>query len=89
MKDHDLGLELPYRLRLQLTIDEHHALTEVVPLERLLLDLRLDGEADRLAGEGRLYINALVVNAFNLHRVELSSLIRAQKQRLVWYDCTR
>ena len=86
VKDHDLSFELPDGLRLQLTIDEDHALTEVVPLELLFLHLGLDREADGLACEGLLNIHSLVVNALHLHRVELSSFVRAQEQRLVGND---
>jgi len=83
VQDHHFGLELPNRRRLQLPVDEDHTFAEVVPLERLLLDLRLDGEANRLSCVGLLHIYALVMDALHLNRIELASLVRPQEQRLV------
>ena len=74
---------------MKLAIDEHHTLAEVVPLELLLLDLSLDREADRLTGVGLIHVDSLVMDTFDLHRVELSLLVGSKKQRLIGYDSTR
>ena len=89
VQNHHLGLELPDRSWLKLAIDEHHTLAEVVPLELLLLDLSLDREADRLTGVGLIHVDSLVMDTFDLHRVELSLLVGSKKQRLIGYDSTR
>mgnify|MGYP001626759494 CR=1 FL=1 len=46
MQNDNLGFEVINWLWLSLAVDQNHSLTEVVPLELLLLDLGLDGEAD-------------------------------------------
>ena len=38
MQDHDLGLKLPNRCGLDLTVYKDHSLTEVVSLKLMLLD---------------------------------------------------
>lgn len=88
VQNHDFSFEFPDRSRLKLAIDKHHTLTEVIPLKLFFLDLSLDSEADRLTGESLIYVDSLVVDTFDLHRIKLPLLIRSKKQRLVWNNCT-
>ena len=88
VKNDNFGLEVVDRLGLSLPINHDHTLTEIVSLKLLLLGLRLDGEADSLACDSLLYVHALVVYSFDLHRVELALLVRSQEERCAWSDRT-
>lgn len=79
MQDHNLGFEVIDGLGLRFSVNQDHSLSEIVTLELLFLDLGLDGEADCLASHGLLNIDTLVMDAFNLHGIELTLLIRAEQ----------
>lgn len=88
VKNDNFGLEIVDRLRLSLPVNHDHALAEVVPLQLLLLGLRLDGEADSLACDSLLDVHSLMVDSFDLHRVKLALLVRSQEERRAWNDRT-
>ncbi len=71
------SLKVVNRLGLRLFVNENHTFAEVVSFQLLFLDLRLDGEADGLACDGLVYVDALMMDAFDLHRVELALFVRA------------
>ena len=77
MQNDNFCFEVVYRLRLGLLVHQNHTLAEIVSFQLLFLNLRLDGEADRLTSHCFLYFNAFVMDSFDLNWVELSLLIRS------------
>ena len=88
VQDDDFRFEIVDWVRFGVLVDEDHTLPEVVPLELLLLHLRLDGEADGLASRCNLDSHSLVVDALDFNGTELTLLVGSEEQGLAWLDCT-
>ena len=82
VEDNDFSFEIINWMRLSILVNEDHPLAEIVPLELLFLNHRLDGEADCLASESLLNGHPLVVNSFDLDWAELALLVWSKKENL-------
>ena len=77
VQNNNFGFEIVDGLRLRFLVDQYHALTEVVSLKLLLLDLSLDSKADSLTSVGLLDIHTFMMDALYLYWVEQPLFVRS------------